>query len=269
VAAKPRNPPREEATVAVLPGPAKARQFELARLLPSGRSVVVAIVIAALGAGAYLLARESSLFAVQRIEVVGAPSSVAARVRGALAPFDGASLVTLDGPAVQRRLAELPVVASARYDRDFPHTLRVFIRPERPVAVLRRGAESWLLSARGRVMARIDRGAERHLPRIWAKRTVSVSLGATLSGDAARGVEAVTPFAGTAFARRVATVRTDGELTVVLRSGLELRLGDTQDLPVKLAVAERIANVLGNVVGYVDLSVPGRPVSSTNPKVAG
>lgn len=246
----------------VLPRSAKARRFDLARLLPSGRSVVVAIVIAALGGGAYVLARESSLLALQRIDVVGAPPPVAARVRAALAAFDGASLVTLDGPAVQRRLAELPVVAAARYDRDFPHTLRVFVRPERPVAVLRRGAESWLVSARARVMARLDRGAERSLPRIWATRAVAVLLGATLSGDAARGVEAVAPLAGKRFGGRVASVRAgDGELTLVLRSGLELRLGDTADLLLKLAVGQRIANVLGNVPGYVDLSVPGRPVS--------
>lgn len=228
------------------------------------------MVIAALGGGAYLLARESSLFAVQTIDVVGAPPSVAARVRAALEPFDGTSLVTLDGPAVQRRLAELPVVAAARYDRDFPHTLRVFIRPERPVAVLRRSTESWLVSARARVMARLNRGAERRLPRIWATRAVSVSLGATLSGEVARGVEAVTPLAGRSFSRRVASVRAaDGELTLVLRSGLELRLGDTRELPLKLAVGERIANVLGNVPGYVDLSVPGRPVTGANPKGVG
>ncbi len=256
--------------MAVLPLPAKARRFDLARLLPSGRSVVIAIVIAALGGGAYLLARESSLFALQKIDVVGAPPSVAARVRAALAPFDGASLVTLDGPAVRRSLAELPVVAAARYDRDFPHTLRVFVRPERPVAVLRRGAESWLVSTRARVMARLDRGAERGLPRIWATRAVSVSLGATLSGDAARGVEAVTPLAGRRFGRRVASVRAgEKELTLVLRSGLELRLGNTADLPLKLAVGQRIAHLLGNAPGYVDLSVPGRPVSGANPKVAG
>jgi len=270
VAAKPRTPARAEAAVAVLPRPAKARGLDLARLLPSGRSIVIALVVAALAGGAYLLARESSIFAVQRIEVIGAPPSVAASVRAALEPFDGSSLVTLNGAGVRRRLAELPVVASARYDRDFPHTLKVFVKPERPVAVLRRGVESWLVSARARVMARLDRGAESRLPRIWATRAVSVSLGATLSGDPARAVEAVTPLAGRRFGRRVVSVRAgDSELTLVLRSELELRLGDATDLDLKLAAGQRIANVLGNAPGYVDLSVPGRPVSGANPKVGG
>jgi cell division protein FtsQ len=231
---------------------------------------MIALVIAVLGVGAYLLARESSLFAVQRVEVVGAPRSVAARVRHVLARFDGESLVTLDGGAVQRSLAELPVVAAARYDRDFPHTLRIFVRPERPVAVLRRGAESWLLSARARVMTRLDRGTERGLPRIWATRAVSVSLGDTLSGDPARAVKAVTPLAGRRFGRRVATVRAgEGELTLVLRSGLELQLGTMSNLRLKLAVGQRIVNELGNVPGYLDLTDPGRPVSGANSKVAG
>jgi hypothetical protein len=69
--------------------------------------------------------------------------------------------------------------------------------------------------------------------------------------------------------RRVATVRaTEDELTLVLRSGLELRLGDPRSLPLKLAVGERIAASAGAVGGYVDLTVPGRPVSKLNPKPA-
>ena len=36
-----------------------------------------------------------------------------------------------------------------RFDRDFPHTLRVRVRLERPVAVLRRGPDAWLVSVLG------------------------------------------------------------------------------------------------------------------------
>ena len=236
----------------------------MGRLLPSGRSVAVALVLVALGAGAYLLARESGLFAIRTIEVRGAPPAVAARVRAALQPFHGQSLVTLDGSAVERRLAELPVVAAARYDRDFPHTLRVFVRAERPVAVLRRGAESWLVSARSRVLSRLVAGSRPRLPRIWLPKSASVSVGATLGGDAAHAVEATVPLAGTRFGRRVTTARAgEGELTLVLRSGLELRLGSASDLRLKLAIGEKIAGLLSPGPGYLDLTVPGRPVAKT------
>ena len=59
------------------------------------------------------------------------------------------------------------------------------------------------------------------------------------------------------------TVRaTDKELTLVLRSGLELRLGDAGDLRLKLAVARRILLLQGaeTSADYIDVTVPERPV---------
>jgi len=56
----------------------------------------------------------------------------------------------------------------------------------------------------------------------------------------------------------------------VLRSGLELRLGDASDLKLKLAIARRVLAAVGGGRGsYVDVSVPERPVASTNPQVEG
>ncbi|MBA3718077.1 MAG: FtsQ-type POTRA domain-containing protein [Actinobacteria bacterium] len=241
--------------------------MDLGRLLPNGRSVVITLIVASLACGVYLLARESSLFAVRTIDVRGAPSSVAGQVRAALAPFEGESLVTLDGVGVDRRLAALPVVAEARYDRDFPHTLRVFVQPEEPVAVVRKGPESWLVSARARVIKTLDGGQRNDLPRIWASGSTSVTPGGTLGGDPARAVVAAAPLIRTPLSHRVAAVRaTPDELTLVLRSGLELRLGDARNLPLKLAVGQQIAAVVGPVSGYIDLTVPGRPVSKLNPR---
>ena len=179
--------------MAVLPPPAASRRIDLARLLPSGRATVITLVVVALAAGVYLVARESSVFAVDTIDVRGAPPSIAGQVRAALADFKGGSLVTLNGAAVVRRLEGLPVVAAARYDRDFPHTLRVFIDPERPVAVVRRGPDSWLVSARGRVISSLAQGEQSDLPRIWVKGAVSVSPGGMLSGDPAKAVLAASP----------------------------------------------------------------------------
>ena len=55
---------------------------------------------------------------------------------------------------------------------------------------------------------------------------------------------------------------TDKELTLVLHSGLEVRLGDAGDLRLKLAVARRLLLIQGaeTVASYVDVSVPERPV---------
>ncbi len=243
---------------------------DLTRFLPSGRSVGAAFAIVCLAAGAYLIARETSLFAIQRVEVLRAPPGVAARVRTALQPFVGKNLVSLDGSALLRRAEALPVVVSASYDRGFPHTLRLFVTPEEPALVARRGSESWLVSARGRVMARVSRHGFPHLARLWVPHDTTISPGAFLEGAPAQAMKAILPIRNTRFARQIMTVRPlAGDLIIVLRSNLKLHLGPALDLPVKLAVARTLVAQLGHVAGYADLSVPGRPVVQLKSQLGG
>ena len=64
-------------------------------------------------------------------------------------------------------------------------------------------------------------------------------------------------------------VATRGELTLVLRNGVELRLGDSRDLPVKLEVARRVLPQLAGFGGYLDVSVPDRPVAGDDSQLSG
>jgi cell division protein FtsQ len=266
-----REPPIRERAAPLAPAPTRGR-FALARPWPSGRSVAVGVVLLAAAALAYVVARETPLFAVRTAVVYGAPPAAARDVRSALDRDVGSSLVTLDGTDVVGRLEALPTVISARYDRDFPHTLRIFVRPEQPVAVLRRGADSWLVSARGRIMQHVDRGTLRRLPRIWLDRGTAVELGGLLDGEPARLTAALAGLARSAFAGRVTTARSDeSRVTFVLRSGLELRLGRPIDLALKLFVArEVLASVQPAAPGsYLDLAVPARPVGQFNSQLEG
>jgi cell division protein FtsQ len=223
----------------------------------------------ALGAGAYAAARESAAFSVGRIEVVGAPADVQKQVRRAVAPLLGTSLLALDGAALERRVAALPTVRSATYDRGFPHTLRIHVVPEIPVAVLHRGKETWLVSARGRVVSRIPNGTFAALARIWVPRATDVAAGAFLSptwgGTTARALALATRFPA-----RIATASLGhGELVFRLHSGVELHLGEPTDLRLKLAIARRALAQLPPGATYVDVSVPGRPVAGANSQLSG
>jgi ferric-dicitrate binding protein FerR (iron transport regulator) len=60
----------------------------------------------------------------------------------------------------------------------------------------------------------------------------------------------------------------DGELTLVLASGTQLRLGNSGDLRLKLAIAKQLLP-LTTGAAYVDVSVPERPVAGYNPQVGG
>jgi cell division protein FtsQ len=238
-------------------------RLELDRIAPSGRSILAGLLILVAAVGAYALARETSAFAVDEVAVEGAPPTVAADVRKALKPALGESLLVVDLDRLERAVIGVPMVASVGFDRAFPHTLRVTVVPEVPAAVLRQGARSWLAAAGGKIVSELDRGARPALPRIWLGRGADIRVGERLTGQPFASVRAVAPLAATPLPSRVASVRASAkELTLVLRSGVELRLGDGSDRDVKLEVARRILPLLGSRSGYLDVSVPQRPVAA-------
>lgn len=215
------------------------------------------------GLGLYAAARTTPAFSVDTLAVEGASPEVAAEVRTALAPVLGESLLALDLGDLARRAEGVPSVAAVSFDRAFPHTLRIAVVPELPVAVLRQGAASWLAAASGRVVGEVEKGARAGLPRVWLHRSVDVRVGETLAGAqrpslAVLGLLAERPLP---FGVRSVAAGKSG-LVLKLRTGLELRLGNALDLPVKLEVARRVLPELGRSGGYLDVSVPDRPVAA-------
>jgi cell division protein FtsQ len=233
----------------------------LARIAPTRRSLAVGFGLVAVALGGYLAARETSLFAIDQIQVHGGSPSVAAQVRQALAPLVGTPLVGLDGSAVLQKVDALPTVVSASYDRAFPHTLSITVQPERPAAVLRRGPDSWLVSMRGRVLEPLSSTALPRLPRVWVATHTAVRPGAKVTAAGAATAAHAAGLAG-AFVTRVASASyTDGALVFHLHSGLELLLGNGGDIKLKVAVAERVLAMLPAGSTFLDVSSPGRPVS--------
>jgi cell division protein FtsQ len=233
----------------------------LARVAPTRRSLALGLGLLAVALGGYLIARETSLFAIDRIEVQGGSPRVAAQVRQALGSLVGRPLVGLDGSAVLRKVDALPMVVSASYDRSFPHTLTITIVSERPAAVLRRGADSWLVSTRGRVMEPLSSAALPRLPRVWISNRIPVRLGADLTAAGAATAAHAVGLTG-AFATHIASASyTEGTLVFQLHSGLEVLLGNGGDIKLKVAVAKRLLAMLPAGSSYLDVSSPGRPVS--------
>ncbi len=252
----------------MLPLPAaECEPAEVGRWLPSGRSLLIGFLIAALAGGAYLVARKTSVFAVREVRVEGAPPQVASSIRDALRPLLGSSLVAFDRAAAERRLEAIPAVASASFDRAFPRTLKVSVHLEPAVAVLRQGSSAWLVSSGARVLAALTGRPYPPLPRIWVPRSLDLTVGERLGGQVAPPVEAAGSLAGSPLADRVAAVRSEqDEIALVLRSGVEVRLGDLMNLGLKLAIAARILR-LAPGSAYIDVSVPLRSVAGYNSQV--
>jgi cell division protein FtsQ len=266
------RPQRLRAHAAVIPLPVSDSRA-LLRLLPTGRAILVGFALVAAAVGLYLLARETPMFALRRIDVQGAPPGVTARVQRALAPLEGRTLLALGGGEVGRRLGALPDVAAWSYDRDFPHTLRITIRPEHPVAIARRGAQAWLVAASARTLARVQPHARPSLPRLWLAHSGDPAIGSPITDRfALRSVRVLASVRLAHFQGRIRMVRSrEHELTLMLGSGLQLRLGELRAIRLKLAAASRVLPVVYAHGGYayLDVSVPERPVAGTNPQLEG
>ncbi|HEU5245300.1 MAG TPA: FtsQ-type POTRA domain-containing protein [Gaiellaceae bacterium] len=233
----------------------------LGRIAPTRRSLAAGFGLLAVALGGYLIARETPLFSIDRIEVHGGSPRVAAEVRQALASLVGRPLVGLDGSAVLQKVDALPTVVSASYDRAFPHTLSVTVVPERPAAVLRRGPDSWLVSMRGRVIEPLAPTALPRLPRVWISIRTPVRIGAELTAAGAATAAHAVGLAGRFASRVLAASYADGALVFHLRSGVELLLGNAADVELKVAVADRVLALLPAGSTFLDVSSPGRPVS--------
>jgi len=256
-----RSRARTESVVVPFPRTTPGDRLELGLLVPSGRTLLVAFGVLAGILLAILAARETPLFGIRSIEVSGADSRVTRQVQRALDGRAGESLFGVDLEAAELEVAALPTVAAVSFDRAYPHTLRVTVVPERPVAMVRQGADSFVVSDRGRVVATAERTEQPELARIWVAKDVRLDTGGYVEGELRTAVGAVAPLAGIRFPSRVVSVATTDELTLRLASGLELRMGDTRDVDLKLAVAGRVLPLLPQGTGYLDVSVPHRPVA--------
>jgi cell division protein FtsQ len=261
-----RESRRARAASVVVPFPrgAVGDRHDLARLVPSGPQLFVAFGLVVGVLLAYWGARASPVFAVERVEVQGAPSAVAREVRAATKDAIGVSLLAIDAGEIEDFVRALPSVAGVSVDRAFPHTLVVQVAAEREVAVARRGHSSWLVTGSGKVTRAIETGSQRALPRLWLTRDIAVSVGSTLPASFTPATRALAAARHVGLRRRVKAIRsTGGQLTLVLRRGPELRLGSPTDLLLKLSVAARVFPLLEDGTVYLDVSVPERPVAST------
>ncbi|MBA3402509.1 MAG: FtsQ-type POTRA domain-containing protein [Actinobacteria bacterium] len=258
-----RRRARAASVVVPFPRGEAGNRLDLARLLPSGRSLFLGFVLAIAVFGGYWGAKASSVFAVQHLEVQGASPAVAREVEKAAQGVVGTSLIDIDARAIEDTVRALPSVAGVSVDRAFPNTLIVKVAAERPVAVIRRGNSAWLATGSGKVIQAIETGTERQFPRLWLTRVVGVRIGGSLPSTLAAATRALAAAREVRLPRRVKAVRSgEGKLTLILHDGPEIRLGGASDVLLKLTVAARVFPLLDERSLYVDVSVPERPIAS-------
>ena len=259
-----RRRARAASVVVPFPRSEAGDRLDLARLVPSGRSLVIGFALLVGVLGAYWGARASTIFDVRQLEIQGAPPDVTRQVKVAAGGAVGSSLLALDAEEIEATVRALPSIAGVSVDRAFPNTLVVRVAAKQPVAVVRRGHSAWLVTGSGEVIRKIELGSELAFPRLWLTRDIAVTIGGALPANLAVATRALAAAEEVRLARRVKAVRSaGGQLTLLLREGPELRLGAPVELLLKLTVAARVLPLVENGTVYLDVSVPERPVASS------
>ena len=256
---------RTAEAAAPLPRRVSGERLDLSRLVPSGRSLGIAFLIALGALGAWLGARETGVFAVRTVDVGGANPAVASQVRKALASTRGTSLLKVD-------LDRVAADGGGDPDRR-ERPLRPCLSPHAPGRRRARARRRDRAPGRRLVPRRRERqgDGDGRPPRPPRARPDLGRTAASSSSSATPPRAICEPpsqpsrrsSARTSRAASSSVTATADALTLRLRSGLEIRLGDALDVPLKLAVAARVIPLLDADTAYLDVAVPERPVAGS------
>jgi cell division protein FtsQ len=228
---------------------------------PRARLALLALLIAlpVLGGG-WLLLRDSSFVAVQRVQISGVHGPQAAAIDAALVQA-ARHMSTLDVNTAALRAAVAPyrLVRELHAVPKFPHGLRIEVVESLPVATLLAGGVRTAVAADGVVLG--PGMLSSSLP------TLSVAsepaLGARVSSPALLESLAVLGAAPAPLARLITSV-TQGPrgLTVGMRNGLTIYFGNAYRPHAKwLSLARVLADPSSAGASYVDVRLPSRPAA--------
>ncbi|MDA0172321.1 cell division protein FtsQ/DivIB [Solirubrobacter taibaiensis] len=222
--------------------------------LKVGLALVAVIVLTG---GGYLWLRDSSLVAVEDVQISGITASDGDKVRAALesAARDMTTLHVRE-QILHEATAAYSSVDDLRVQADFPHTLRIKVIERRPVAALARAGERRIpVTSNGTLLRGVT--AERDLPSVKLK---ADPAGARVEDRKILNALAVASAAPDALRGRTNEVKLDKRGVIVdLDDGPELIFGGGEEADKKWAAAARVlAEISARGAVYLDLRVPGR-----------
>lgn len=224
------------------------------------RRLLVALVLAAALFAIYRFwFRDSSFVSVQHVSVTGLTTKDAPRIRLALtSAARDMSTLSMNQAALTSAVAGFPIVKAVVAQPSFPHSLKIHVIEEEPVAVLAVGGERLLLAPDGTVL----RDAATGHPLAVIRSSGSVPQDQLTERVALTSLH-VAAAAPLDLAGRISTIGHDREGIVVhLRSGPRLIFGDDTRPQAKWAAAAAVlADASSKGATYVDVRLPGRPVA--------
>jgi cell division protein FtsQ len=222
--------------------------------LKVGLAVVAVIVLTG---GGYFWLRESSLVAVQDVQISGVTASDGDKVRAALeAAAKDMTTLNVREQALHEAAAPYGSVQDLQVQRDLPHTLRIRVIERRPVAALLRAGERRVpVTGNGTLLRGVT--AERDLPSVKLK---TDPAGPRITDRKLLDALKVAGAAPTPLRARTDEVKVDKRGVIVdIDRGPELIFGGGEQADKKWAAAARVlAEISAQGATYLDLRVPGR-----------
>ncbi|MFI4993221.1 MAG: cell division protein FtsQ/DivIB [Solirubrobacterales bacterium] len=221
---------------------------------------LAALITLPLLTGGWLLLRNSSFVAVEHVRVSGVRGPEAQAIKTALAGT-ARHMSTLDvhPGALRAAVASFPVVRSVRAIPSFPHSLRIEVVEQLPVAALSVGGTRTAVAADGVVLGPALLSSS--LPAVTGYHDALV--GARVQGPNVLAAVAVLGAAPTPLRRVLTRVYNGPEgLTVAFRSGLLAYFGDAARPHAKwFSLARVLADPSSTGASYIDVRLPERPAA--------
>lgn len=152
----------------------RRRDVRRERQLRRRRVTFTVIGLTILATGGWMLAR-SSLFALEKIDVVGAKALSRADVVAASGLRPGANMLGLDIEAVEKRVAGLALIRTVEVTKPEPSHVRIAVTERTPAFVLETIDGLWLMDAEAVVLG--PASGEQTLPMIRSLATVVLRAG--------------------------------------------------------------------------------------------
>lgn len=223
-------------------------------------ALIVAAVLAPLLVGGWLWLRNSSLVAVSDVRVAGVHGADARAIDAALT--DAARrMTTLNVSAGELRSAVsgYPIVGAIEVHASFPHSLRIDVVEQPPVASVTVEGAKTAVAADGVVLGLAD--ASGALPSL--KGTTPLSTGERVHNPTLLAALAALGAAPARLAHEVQTAYGGPKgLTIVLHGGVLAYFGDATRAHAKwMSLARVLADPTSAGASYVDVRVPERPAA--------
>ena len=224
--------------------------------------IVGAVAMLALIGGAWVWLRDSSLVAVERVNVTGVSGPDAGQITSALG-LAARNMTTLDVHLGQLRtaVAPYPVVKDLRVSTQFPHGMRIHVIEQLPVGAVVADGQTISASADGTLLHDVPAGS---LPTIPLRSLPGGSRVTDQTALDALALLAATPQRLEARISQVTTTPPHG-LVVQLRSGQAIYFGTPTELGAKwMAATDVLAAPTSAGAAYIDVTDPARPAAGVS-----